>query len=160
MAATDVSTRSIASGIYGLVIAGAALATSASLRSLTKVAAAVLVTLLVYWTAESYAHSLALRFVEQRDLTPGDILGVLRQGWPLVSASYLPLLALIVAGLLGDKVTTAVLTALIVTTVLLGIAGGTAGWRSGVRGIRLLGTIAISLGFGLVMIALKLTLQH
>jgi hypothetical protein len=159
MAERDMSTRGIASGIYGLVVAGATLATSAAFESLRTVAAAVLVTVLVYWAAESYAHALATRVVLHRALTRGESVRVVRQGWPMVSASYVPLLSLLVAGLVGAGVTTAVLTALIVTTVLLGVAGATAGWSSGVRGVRLVATVAISLAFGLVMIGLKLSLH-
>ncbi len=155
----DVSTRGIASGIYGLVVAGATLATAAAFDSLASVAAAVLVTVLVYWAAESYSHALATRVVRKRPLRPGELVGVARQGWPMVSASYLPLLTLLVASLFGADVATAVLIALIATTVLLGIHGATAGWRSGVRGYRLVITVAISLGFGLVMIGLKLSLH-
>ncbi len=154
------STRSIASGIYGLVVAGATLATAAAKESLHAVALSVLVTVLVYWAAEGYAHALAQRMVERHALTRDENLRVLRQGWPLVSASYLPLLALLIAGAAGAEVSTAALVALIVTTVLLGVAGFSAGRRSGVQGLHLLWTTTATLSFGVVMIALKLWLTH
>jgi hypothetical protein len=68
------------------------------------VAVSVLVTVLVYWVAESYAHALARRAVTQTQLGWSGTRAILSQGWPMVSASYIPLAALLVMGALGASV--------------------------------------------------------
>ena len=79
----------------------------------------------------------------------------LTSGWELISASALPLIVLAVLSLLGAEVGTAVLGALICSTVLLGIAG----WAMG-RGGRLttrerVVSACVAGMFGLLFIGLK-----
>ena len=147
--------RSVASGIYGLVVCAATLAAASASGRVSFVAVSVLVTVFVYWAAESYAHLLARRLVKRAALSRHDFEEVFAQGWPLVTASYLPLAALLLASALGRSVAFSINTALAVATVLLVVAGWTVSRASGVRGGRLWVSTAISAGFGLVMIALK-----
>ena len=148
----------LADTIYGVIVSTAVMA-SAHAGSVPRLAIAVLVTLLVYWAAEQYAHIMARRLVAGPHVRWRDMRGGLRQGWELVTASFLPLLVLVGAHLVGAKYFTAVLLALISGTGLLVFAG----WRVG-RAARL-GTLqrilsaAAAGGFGVVMIGLK-TLLH
>ena len=147
--------RSVASGIYGLVVCAATLAAASASGRIRFVAVSVLVTVFVYWAAESYAHLLARRLVKRAALSRHDFEEVFAQGWPLVTASYLPLAALVLISALGGSVAVSINTALAVATLLLVAAGWTVSRASGVRGGRLWVSTAISAGFGLVMIALK-----
>ncbi|HEY5249948.1 MAG TPA: hypothetical protein VIJ15_16025 [Dermatophilaceae bacterium] len=147
--------RGIASAIYGLVICSATLAAAASSGRLSFVSVSVLVTVVVYWLAESYAHVLARHAVWQTPLGWSDILAVLSQGWPMVSASLVPVATLLVTGVLGMSVFAAVNISLAVATLLLVWAGWTASRASGLRGWRLLISTAMSAAFGLSMVALK-----
>jgi hypothetical protein len=147
--------RGVASAIYGLVICSATLASAAVSGQLTIVAVSVLVTVVVYWAAESYSHVLARHAVTQTPLGWTGIRMILGQGWPMVSASFVPLGALLLAGALGGSVFVAVNVSLAVATVLLVGAGWTVSRASGMRGWRLVVSTAVSAFFGLTMVALK-----
>ncbi len=147
--------RGVASAIYGLVVCSATLAAASASGELSFVAVSVLVTVVVYWLAESYAHALARHAVEQEPLGWSGTLATLSQGWPMVSASFIPLGALLAMGALGASVFVAINVSLAVATVLLVGAGWTASRASGLRGWRLLTSTAMSAVFGLTMVALK-----
>jgi hypothetical protein len=155
VAEDEVATRGLASAIYGLVVAGATLAAASTTNSVVRVAIGTIGTLLVYWTAESYAHVIARRTVVRRPLTRPEVRHLLAQGWGLVSASYIPLLGLVVAGLLGASTAIAVDVALIIVTVLLGIIGWTSSRRIDLTGWRLVANVLLTLALGFVMIGLK-----
>jgi hypothetical protein len=93
--------------------------------------------------------------VKRAALTRRDLAEILSQGWPLVTATYLPLAALILTSALGGSVAVSINVALVVATTLLVVVGWIVSRASGVRGVRLLGSTAISAAFGLVMISLK-----
>ena len=147
--------RGVASAIYGLVVCSATLASAAVSGQFSFVAVSVLVTVVVYWVAESYAHALARHAVRQEPLGWSGIRAILSQGWPMVSASFIPLGTLLLMGALGASVFVAINVSLAVATVLLVGAGWTASRASGLRGWRLLTSTALSAIFGLTMVALK-----
>jgi hypothetical protein len=147
--------RGVASAIYGLVICSATLASASVSGQLSFVAVSVLVTVVVYWMAESYAHVLARHAVRQKPLERGELRAILSQGWPMVSASFVPLATLLLMGALGVSVLAAINISLAVATVLLVGAGWTVSRASGMRGWRLLTSATISAFFGLSMVALK-----
>jgi hypothetical protein len=147
--------RGVASAIYGLVVCSATLAAASASGELSFVAVSVLVTVIVYWLAESYAHALARYAVKREPLGWSGIPPILSQGWPMVSASFIPLGTLLAMGALGASVFVAINVSLAVATVLLVGAGWTASQASGLRGWRLLTSTAISALFGLSMVALK-----
>jgi hypothetical protein len=78
----------------------------------------------------------------------------------MFSASYVPLLALIAARLLGASTTSAAYAALAVTVVMLTFYGWTAGRRSGLQGAALLLMTATAGALGLLMILLKIAIAH
>ena len=148
----------VAPAIYGLIVSSGVMASAGSSVSLLRVAVAVLVTVLVYWIAEQYAAVLAAR-LDGRATTGRHMRASLREGWPMVEASYAPLLVLLAAWLLGASRTTAILSALIFTTALLFGFGWLAGRRSGLSGLGLLASALVGCGLGLVMIVLKVALH-
>lgn len=150
--------ESTASGIYGVIV-GAAVMASAHAEKAGTLVLAVLVTLVVYWAAERYARIVAERIHEGHRPGWPQVRRQLATGWEIVTASTLPLVVLGVLTLLGSELRTAVLWALVCSTVLLCLAGWEIGrdgrltWRE-----RVVSTGAAGM-FGVAMIALKAALH-
>jgi len=154
------SRRARAAGIYGTIVTASVLATAGG--NLRPAALEVLVfgTLLVYWVAEVYAEILADHIHAGRLPTGRELRGVVGSTWPLVAASYLPLLVMAVAALLGATPKVASFLALAVAVVLLLVHGLTAGRAAGLTGWRLTGSTATAGLFGIAMVALKALVAH
>jgi hypothetical protein len=150
--------ESTAAGIYGVIVCSAVLAASHADRIVT-VAVAVLVTLIIYWTAERYARLVAARIHDGRRPTWRQVRHELTHGWEIVTASIIPLLVLVVFGALGARVYGAVIAALVAGTVLLCLAG----WEIGRGGRLTTGERWVSAGvaglFGVGMVLLKTVLH-
>ena len=93
--------RRRAAGIYGAIITAAILDTAGGHLPTLPLVVAVVVTLVVYWLAEEYAELLGEQAGNGRLPSRAAILGALAATWPMVSASYLPLLALVAARVAG-----------------------------------------------------------
>jgi hypothetical protein len=153
--------RRRAAGIYGAIITAAILDTSGGRLSTAALVVAVVVTLLVYWLAEEYAELLGEQVAGGRLPSWAYIRGALAATWPMISASYVPLLALILARLAGASALAAANTGLAVAIVLLVIHGWWAGRAAQLRGWQLLAVTSVAAALGLVMVALKdLVLIH
>jgi hypothetical protein len=147
-----------AAGVYGTIIAASVLAAGAN-ETTGGVVALVVVTLIVYWLAEQYAfalaHSLAGHRADRAQLRHG-----LREGFPMVQASYLPVGVLIVAWAFGFDTNTAVNLALTACVIVLFVLG----WRGAARRELLLrGRVMSSLiagSFGVAVVLLKLLVTH
>ena len=152
------STTRYASGIYGTIVAASVLA-AGSQETTRGVVELVVVTLLVYWLAEQYAHALAHSLAGHR-ASRADLLDGLREGWPMVQASYLPVGVLIVSWLVGLSTDAAIDVALTACVVVLFVLG----WQGGVRrGLLLRGRLlsaAVAGSFGLAVVVLKLFVTH
>jgi hypothetical protein len=152
--------RRRSAGVYGTIVASAVLAAGgAHLRTLP-LAVTVVVTLLVYWAAEGYAELLGEHAHAGHLPTWWDARASLAVIWPMVSASYVPLLALLVTRVLGADTRTAATVALAVAILLLLVQGWAGGRASQLRGLRLLIVTGIAGTFGVVMILLKLLVAH
>jgi hypothetical protein len=150
-----------AAGIYGAIITAAIIAAAGSRLTTPALVVSVVVTLLVYWIAEEYAELLGEQVEGGRLPTWPHIKEALGATWPMVSASYLPLLALVTARLGGASAVVAANIGLVVATLLLAVHGWSAGRASHLRGRQLIAATAMAVGLGLVMIALKnLVLIH
>jgi len=153
--------RRRAAGIYGAIITAAILDTAGGRMPTDALVIAVVVTLVVYWLAEEYAELLGEQVEGGRLPTWVRVREALAETWPMVSSSFAPLLALVVARAAGASALTAANAGLVVAIVLLVIHGWLAGRASQLRGRQLLLTTAIAAAVGLVMIALKdLVLIH
>ncbi len=97
----------LASSIYGTVLAIALIAAYSAEADLDPllIAAALLVTLSVFWLAHAQAELLALRYTVGHGLTGDEIKAQVRHGWPMVEAGFPPAVALVLGGvgLLGDR---------------------------------------------------------
>ena len=153
--------RRRAAGIYGAIITAAILDTAGGHVSTTVLVISVVVTLLVYWIAEEYAEVLGEHTAGGRLPGRAYIKGSLVSTWPMVSASYAPLLAVVLATVAGASALTAANVGLVVAIVLLTIHGWLAGRAARLQGWKLAGVTSIAAGLGLVMILLKdLVLIH
>jgi hypothetical protein len=153
--------RRRAAGIYGAIITAAILAAAGAKLSTVALAVSILITLLVYWIAEEYAEVLGEQATQGRLPTRASIREALTSTWPMVSASYLPLLALVVARLAGASPSAAADVGLVTAVVLLTYHGWSAGRAAQLRGWRLAGAVLTAAGLGLVMVVLKdLVLLH
>lgn len=153
--------RRRAAGIYGAIITAAILAAVGNHVPTRTLAVSVVVTLLVYWIAEEYAEVLGEQATGGHLPTGASIRAMLATTWPMVSASYIPLLALLVARGAGASSFTAANVGLAVAIVLLTFHGWSAGRASQLRGWQLAVTTAIAAALGLIMVLLKdLVLLH
>jgi len=157
----EVKRRRRSAGIYGAIITAAILDTAGDRMSTGALVIAVVVTLVVYWLAEEYAELLGEQVEGGRLPTWAYIQGALASTWPMVSASFLPLLALVIARVAGATSLEAANAGLVMAVMVLAVHGWTASRASHLRGHQLLLTTSIAIGLGLAMIALKdLVLIH
>lgn len=151
--------RRRAAGIYGTIVTASVLATAGGHLRPVPLAVAVFVTLLVYWLAEEYAE-LGEHATAGHLPTWARTRADLAAKWPMVSASYLPLLALLGARLLGASPSTAAYVGLGVTVVLLMIYGWAAGSASRLSTAGRLLLTAAAGALGALMILLKVVIVH
>lgn len=150
-----ISGRRRAASIYGAIITAAIIAAVGGKLSTVALVIAVVVTLLVYWVAEEYAEVLGEQAEGGRLPTWASIRGMLTSTWPMVSASYAPLLALVLARLAGASALAAANVGLGLAVVLLTFHGWSAGRAAGLRGRQLLFSTSVAATLGIVMILLK-----
>jgi hypothetical protein len=148
----------IAAAVYGLIVAASVMTAGAD-HSTQAIFGAVVVTVVVYWLAETYARYLAERTMSGRDEAYAAARHHALHHWRMVTAPFVPLAVLAVAGWLGFASRGAVLSALVVTTGMLAFAGLVAGRRAGMSRLSALVTAGVAGLAGLVMIALKLALH-
>ena len=136
--------RRRAAGIYGAIVTAAILDTVGGHASTTVLVISVVVTLLVYWIAEEYAEVLGEHTAGGRLPSRAYIRDALAATWPMVSASYAPLLAVVLATLAGASPLTAANAGLVVAMVLLIIYGWLAGRAAQLQGWKLLAATSIA----------------
>jgi hypothetical protein len=153
--------RRRAAGIYGAIITAAILDTAGKHLPTVALVVAVVVTLVVYWLAEEYAEILGEQVEGGRLPGWAAIRGPLAARWPMVSASYAPLLVLLLARLAGASAAVAANIGLVAAIVLLTFHGWSASRAAQLHGRPLIFATSVALALGLVMIALKdLVLNH
>jgi hypothetical protein len=153
--------RRRAAGIYGAIITAAILDTAGGRVSTDALVVSVVVTLLVYWLAEEYAEVIGEQVQGGRLPSKASIWAALAATWPMVTASYAPLLAVVLVRLAGASALTAANVGLVAAFVLLTVHGWRAGRAAQLSGRQLFFATSIAAGLGLVMIALKdLVLIH
>lgn len=149
----------IAAAVYGLIVAASVMVAGAAHLSVGGMTAAVIVTVVVYWLAESYARYLAERVVHPGHEAVVEAVHHALAHWRMVTATFLPLAVLLLASLMGADESGAVLAALVLTALLLAVLGWVAAARARMTHPRRVATAAVAGAVGLVMIALKLALH-
>ncbi|MEV6902722.1 hypothetical protein [Amycolatopsis sp. NPDC051372] len=153
--------RRRAAGIYGVIVTAAILTAVGGQLSTLSLAVAVVVTLLVYWTAEEYAELLGEEVEDGKLPSRARIAAELRATWPMVTASFGPIAALLLARLAGASPVAAANTGLAVAVVVLTYHAWSAARVARLRGAALIVTTCAAGLLGVVMILLKnLILVH
>ena len=149
------SGRRRAAGIYGAIITTSIMTAAGGSLPTLALALSVLVTLVVYWVAEEYAEVLGRQASGGHVPTWAHTRIGLAGSWPIVSASFAPLAALVVARLAGASAFAAANVGVGVAIVLLTAHGWTAGRAAQLKGWQLTACTTIAAVLGLVMVALK-----
>jgi hypothetical protein len=147
-----------AAGIYGIIVSAAVMAASHA-PTVAATVLTVLVTLATYWAAERYARILAERIHQGHRPRWETVRAQLTSGWEMITASLLPLGVLVAGWLLGAAPRTAIIAALVCSTLLLCLSG----WRIGRHGRLTRAEQLVSTGvaglFGAALIMLKTVLH-
>ena len=154
-AATRVPAQRRAAGIYGAIITASIMAAAGGSLTTRALAVSVLITLVVYWLAERYAEILGEQAAGGRLPTWRHIRTALAGSWPIVTASFAPLLALLAARLAGATASSAATVGVVTALVLLTLHGWAAARAAELRGWRLAAATSIAAAFGVVMVVLK-----
>jgi hypothetical protein len=153
--------RRRAAGIYGAIVTAAILDAAGGRLPTDALTIAVVVTLLVYWLAEQYAEILGEQAAGGQLPSWSRIREALATAWPMVSASYLPLLALVAARVAGASSLVAANVGLAAALAVLTVHGWSAARSAQLHGRQLLAASSVALALGLVMVLLKdLVLIH
>jgi hypothetical protein len=150
----------LGSAIYGTITVGALLAAE-SARSETYLATviAVLITLLVYWLAHTYAELASARLRDSEALTFGGFVRTLANEAPILVGAAVPLVVLLVEWAFGAHLTTAVDAAIwtaALTVVLIEIVSAI---RAEQTGRALVVQILFGALLGLLVVLLRLVLH-
>jgi hypothetical protein len=151
--------RRRAAGIYGAIITASIMTAAGPALTTMSLAVSVLVTLVVYWLAEQYSEIVG-RAAHGHVATWTHVRNALASGWPIVSASFIPLVVLVVARLAGASPATAADVGVAVAIVVLTFHGWAASRAVELRGWRLLLSTSVASGLGIVMVALKNVALH
>ena len=144
--------------IYGTIISASVLAAADSDADAVAVAVGVFITLLVYWLAERWSELIA-GHLGGEPFSWAYGRRVFIEGWPMVQASYGPMLVLIIAKLFGASTETAINIALIVTIVVLSGLGTLVGLRARLPVWGVLFSAGFVAFLGVLLIVLKALLH-
>ncbi|HWD03274.1 MAG TPA: hypothetical protein VG674_12565 [Amycolatopsis sp.] len=133
----------------------AILAAAGSQLSTAALSVAVVVTLLVYWVAEEYAHLIGDHIVNGKLPDGHQVRAELTATWPMVTASSGPLLVTLLARLAGATSLIAANAGLAAALVLLGWHAWSAGRAARVSGWPLIALTSVGALLGAMMIVLK-----
>ncbi|HEX5299432.1 MAG TPA: hypothetical protein VFW50_20800 [Streptosporangiaceae bacterium] len=153
--AAKTSRRRRAAGIYGAIITAAILDAAGGAIPTDALVVAVVATLVVYWLGEEYADLLGEQVEGGVVPSWAHIREELAATLPMVSASYLPLLTLVLARVAGASALAAANVGLVTAAVLLTFHAWSAGRSAQLRGWQLLLAISGAAGLGMSLIVLK-----
>ncbi len=153
--------RNPAGSIYGTVLADSVLAVEAERQTtLSDLIYAELITVLIYWLAHVYAAFLGSQPHVGRRGWLRRLGETMSHEWSLVTASFVPLLAVLLASAAGASVQTASLAgmwtgvgSLILWGEIAGRQGGSGTWASLAYGL-------VSGAFGVALILMRVLLLH
>jgi len=152
--------RRRASGIYGTILTAAVITAGGNVLSTAALEVTVLVTLVIYWVAEQYAELLGEHTYQGRLPGGAQIRESFGSSFAMVTASFGPLISLLVARGLGANQLGAAELALLVCLLLLVYHGYSAGRAAGLKGWQLVAVTATAALLGAAMVVLKAFLQH
>lgn len=146
--------------LYGALVSGSILAvSSAHAEDSTSVLFATGLVNITYWLAHVYVDAVGGRFRDHQHSTGWRLAHALRNNTGVIVGSLPPMIVFAVCRLFGLDLPTSAWTALWFTVALLGGVGFYAAHRAGARRWALAGETAIAVGFGMVIILLKIVLH-
>jgi hypothetical protein len=150
----------LAGGIYGtVVVAGLLAATGADSDPVVwPTALWVVVTVVVFWLAHSWARTMARRATGLADRRR-EMRESLVRHWPLVQSAFPPIIAMLIARALGASDETAILIAGCSCIVLLAAWGVAVGRQEHESLGRIVATAAGSAFLGALMVLLKVVIH-
>ncbi|MCK9900676.1 hypothetical protein CC117_04275 [Parafrankia colletiae] len=152
--------RNPAGSIYGTVVADSVLAVESERQTkLSDLIYAELITVIVYWFAHVYADFLGSPPSGSRRASLHRLAVTLGHEWSLVTASFFPLAAVLLAAAAGASIQTAALAGMWTGVAALVLWGQLAGRRAG-RGAVVSFAYGMTAGlFGLALILLRVLLH-
>ncbi|HTU85781.1 MAG TPA: hypothetical protein VMF57_09425 [Solirubrobacteraceae bacterium] len=151
---------SLASAIYGTIIVGSLLAVeSAQHGTYLRTVGAVLIALLLYWLAHSYAASASGRLRDGDPLTLEGLVHTMAGELPILAGAALPLLALLLAWATGAQLAAAVTAAIWTSAGTILVIEVVAGMRAEQSGRKFAVQATIGALLGLLIIALRLIVR-
>jgi hypothetical protein len=149
-----------AGSVYGTITVGALLAAESSLReTYLETVGSVVVALLVYWLAHSYAELLGHRLEVHEPLTAHGLARALGRDWAIVRGAGAPVLALLVGWVVGAEQETAVTVALWICAGSLVALELLAGLRTRARPAELVLQLCVGAAMGVGVIVLRVILH-
>jgi len=150
----------LSAAIYGLMTVGALLAAeSAGSETYAETVSAVVITMLVYLLAHSYAEFTSHRLKDRTPARAADLWRIIREQAPILFGAGIPLVALLIDWAVGASLDTAVITALITAAVVVMLLEVLAGVRAKQSGRELVLQTLFGAVLGLLIIALRLVLH-
>jgi hypothetical protein len=142
--------------VYGTIVVGAVLAAEAAQReTYAETIGGVVLAVLLYTLAHAYAQSATRRLRDRQPLTAAGFRGSLVSELAILAGAALPLLALILSGIAGAKLSTAVAAGIWTSVALVVLIEFSAGIRAGARGRELAAQTAVGVVLGLLVIAMR-----
>jgi hypothetical protein len=150
----------LGAAVYGTILVGALLAAESAVNeTYAETILAVLIALLIFWIAHAYSAFASWRLRQGEPVTVQGLLRAMSQESPLLIGAAVPLLALLIAGAAGARLTTAVNVAIWTSAAMIVVIEFVASRRSGSSGRALVFQTAVGALLGFLVIALKLILH-
>jgi positive regulator of sigma E activity len=144
--------------ITGTVVSAAVIAAAVGHLEETRLVIAILGTAFIYWLAHLHARTLG-EAVKHRTHPVDALKEALAETWPILAASLVPAVILLVTQLVGVRTRTGAWIAVIASTVLLTVYSFLAGRRGGLGMGGSLLSAAIGAALGLLVVLLKASLH-
>ena len=149
-----------AAAVYGTISVGALLAAeSAQRETYPRTLGAVVITLLLYWLAHSYASFAARRLLLGEPLSIRGLAWTMAHELPILIGAAVPLVALLIWWAAGARLTTGVNAAIWTSAAMILIVELAAALRARLSGRELLAQATLGVLLALLVIALKLVLH-
>ncbi|MGH2853551.1 MAG: hypothetical protein ACRDLF_05085 [Solirubrobacteraceae bacterium] len=146
--------------VYGTITVGALLAAESALHdTYPETVGSVVVALVIYWLAHSYAELLGHRLAAHERLTARELGRALGRDWAIVRGAGAPLLALLAAWAVGASQEAATSAALWTCAVSLVVFELLAGLRARAQPAELALELCVGAAMGLGVIALRVILH-
>lgn len=146
--------------VYGTIVVATLLAAeSAQKETYVKTVIAVMIAILVYWLAHSYAESASQRLTRGTRLNPKAVAGSMLHEAPILAGAAIPLLSLLVWWAAGAALTNAVSAAIWTAAGTIVLIELIAGIRAKLTGIELIAQTLVGAALGCLVIGLKLVLH-